>query len=209
MYGNQGLLYSNRQFSAYTKSSRTRTDKRTVWAARNTHYCYNQIGPLDHKMADNCVSLACTNTVFSTITKLIKSWKTSNKSYSYNLLNCINKMYTHDLFYLQQAWKVWLAPVYKQIQTTKSPLGFLTCAEMLMYVTAHWGCVDTIRVCTESGLWEKNPLPHQEPRPVSTTSQKLSSTSFCDTSHSVQSTCCQASPPATSVALLLMLIAFI
>ena len=46
-------------------------------------------------------------------------------------------MYRHDLFYLQQAWKVWLAPVYKQIQTTKSPLGFLTCAEMLMYVTAH------------------------------------------------------------------------
>ena len=23
-------------------------------------------------------------------------------------------MYTHDLFYLQQEWKAWLAPVYKQ-----------------------------------------------------------------------------------------------
>ena len=31
-------------------------------------------------------------------------------------------MYTHDLFYLQQEWEVWLAPVYKQIQTTKSQL---------------------------------------------------------------------------------------
>ena len=28
-------------------------------------------------------------------------------------------MYTHDLFYLQQEWEAWLAPVYKQIQTTK------------------------------------------------------------------------------------------
>ena len=43
-------------------------------------------------MADSCVSaLARTNTVSSTITKLIKSWKTSNKSYSYNLLNRITK----------------------------------------------------------------------------------------------------------------------
>ena len=73
-------------------------------------------------MADNCVSLARTNTVSSTITKPIKAWKTSNKSYSYNLLNSINKMYTHDLFYLQQEWEAWLAPVYKQIQTTKSQL---------------------------------------------------------------------------------------
>ena len=29
-------------------------------------------------------------------------------------------MYTHDLFYLQQEWEAWLAPIYKQIQTTKS-----------------------------------------------------------------------------------------
>ena len=87
---------------------------------RNTRYRYNQNGLLDHKMADNCVSLARTNTVSSTITKPIKTRKTSNKSYSYNLLNRINKMYTHDLFYLQQQWKAWLALVYKQIQTTKS-----------------------------------------------------------------------------------------
>ena len=71
-------------------------------------------------MADNCVSLARTNTVSSTITKPIKTRKTSNKSYSYNLLNRINKTYTHDLFYLQQEWEAWLALVYKQIQTTKS-----------------------------------------------------------------------------------------
>ena len=60
-------------FSAHPKSSRTRIDKRTARAARNTRYHYNKIGPLDHKMADNCVSLACTNTVSSTITKLIKT----------------------------------------------------------------------------------------------------------------------------------------
>ena len=88
-------------------------------AARNTHYRYNQNGPLDHKMADNCVSLARRNTVSSTITKPSKTWKTSNKSYSYNLLNRINKMYTHDLFYLQQEWEAWLVLVYKQIRTTK------------------------------------------------------------------------------------------
>ena len=58
-------------FSA--KSSRARIDKRTALAARNTHYRYNEIGPLDHKMADDCVSLARTNTVSSTITKLIKT----------------------------------------------------------------------------------------------------------------------------------------
>ena len=73
-------------------------------------------------MADNCVSLARTNTLSSTITKPIKTSKTSNKSYSYNLLNCINKMYTHDFFYLQQEWEAWLAPVYIQIRTTKSQL---------------------------------------------------------------------------------------
>ena len=104
------------------KSSRSRIDKRTARATRNTRYRYSKIAPLDHKMADNCVSLARTNTVSSTITKPIKTWKTSNKSYSYNLLNCINKMYTHDLIYLQQEWEAWLAPVYKQIRTTKSQL---------------------------------------------------------------------------------------
>ena len=111
-------LLSRRQFSAHPKSSRARIDKRTVWAARNTHYRYSKNAPLDHKMADDCVSLAHTNTVSSTITKPVKTWKTSNESYSYNLLNHINKMYTHDLFYLQREWEAWLAPVYKQIQTT-------------------------------------------------------------------------------------------
>ena len=60
-------------FSAQPKSSLARIDKRTARAARNTHYRYNEIGPLDHKMADNCVSLAHTNTLSSTITKLIKT----------------------------------------------------------------------------------------------------------------------------------------
>ena len=64
---NQDLLYSSRQFSAHPKSSLARVDRRAARAARNTRntrYRYNQIGPLDHKMADNCVSLARTNTVF-------------------------------------------------------------------------------------------------------------------------------------------------
>ena len=113
-------LLSHRQFSAQPKSSLARIDKRTAWATGNTRYRYSKNSPLDHKMADNCVSLARTNTLSSTITKPIKTSKTSNESYSYNLLNCINKMYTHDLFYLQQEWEAWLAPVYKQIRTTKS-----------------------------------------------------------------------------------------
>ena len=71
--GNQVLLYSSRQFSALPKSSLVRIDKRAARATRNTRYRYNQIGPLDHKMADNCVSLARKNTVSSTIIKLIKS----------------------------------------------------------------------------------------------------------------------------------------
>ena len=45
--GNQVLLYSSRQFSAHPKSSLTHIDKRATRAAKNTRYCYNQIGPLD------------------------------------------------------------------------------------------------------------------------------------------------------------------
>ena len=65
--------HSSRQFSAHPKSSLACINKRVAQAARKTGYRYSQIGLLDHKMADNCVSLARTNTVFSTITKLIKS----------------------------------------------------------------------------------------------------------------------------------------
>ena len=103
-YGSNQFLLVQPQtvFSTHTKSSRSRIDKRTARATGNTRYRYSKNGPLDHKMADNCVSLARTNTLSSTITKLIKTSKTSNKSYSYHLLNRINKMYTHDLFYLQQ-----------------------------------------------------------------------------------------------------------
>ena len=115
-------LLSRRQFSAHTKSSLAHIDKRTAQATGNTRYRYSKIARLDHKMADNCVSLAHTNILSSTITKPIKTSKTSNKSYNYNLLNRKNKMYTHDLFYLQQEWEAWLVPVYKQIHTTKSQL---------------------------------------------------------------------------------------
>ena len=120
---NQFLLVQPQTvFSTHTKSSRSRIDKRTAQATGNTRYRYSKIAPLDHKMADNCDSLARTNTLSSTITKLIKTSKTSNKSCSFNLLNRVNKMYTHDLFYLQQEWEAWLAPVYIQIRTTKSQL---------------------------------------------------------------------------------------
>ena len=123
-YGSNHVLLAQPQtvFSTPPKSSRSRIDKRTARATGNTRYRFSKNGPLDHKMADNCVSLARTNTLSSSITKLIKTSKTSNKSYSYNLLNRINKMYTHDLFYLQQEWEAWLAPVYTQIRTTKSQL---------------------------------------------------------------------------------------
>ena len=123
-YGSNQFLLVQPQtvFSTHTKSSRSRIDKRTARATGNTRYRYSKNARLDHKMADNCVSLARTNTLSSTITKLIKTSKTSNKSYSYHLLNRINKMYTHDLFYLQQEWEAWLAPVYIQIHTTKSQL---------------------------------------------------------------------------------------
>ena len=123
-YGSNQFLLVQPQtvFSTHTKSSRSRIDKRTARATGNTRYRYSKIAPLDHKMADNCVSLARTNTLSSTITKPIKTWKTSNESYSYHLLNRINKMYTHDLFYLHKEWEAWLAPVYIQIRTTKSQL---------------------------------------------------------------------------------------
>ena len=119
-YGsNQVLLSQPQTIFSTPKILWAHIDKRTARATGNTRYRYSKIAPLDHKMADNCVSLARTNTVSSTITKPIK---TSNKSYSYNLLNCINKMYTLDLFDLQQEWEAWLAPVYKHIRTTKSQL---------------------------------------------------------------------------------------
>ena len=73
-YGsNHVYLLSRRQFSAHTKSSRSRIDKRTARATGNTRYRYSKIAPLDQKMADNCVSLARTNTLSSTITKPIKT----------------------------------------------------------------------------------------------------------------------------------------
>ena len=120
-YGSNQVLLAQPQtiFSTHKILKLARIDKRMARATGNTRYRYSKIGPLDHKMADNCVFLACTNTLFSTITKPIKTSKTSNKSYSYHLLNRINKMYTHDLFYLHQEWEAWLAPVYIQICTTK------------------------------------------------------------------------------------------
>ena len=100
-YGSSQVLLAQLQtiFSTPTKSSLARIDKRTAWATGNTCYHYSKIAPLDHKMADDCVSLARTNTLSSTITKPIKTWKTSNKSYSYNLLNHIKKC-THMTYFI-------------------------------------------------------------------------------------------------------------
>ena len=67
------LVQPQTVFSTHTKSSRSRIDKRTARATGNTRYRYSKIAPLDHKMADNCVSLARTNTLSSTITKPIKT----------------------------------------------------------------------------------------------------------------------------------------
>ena len=68
-----GFICSAADNFQHTESSHARIDKRSARAARNTQYHYNQNSPLDHKMADNCVSLAHTNTVSSTITKPIKT----------------------------------------------------------------------------------------------------------------------------------------
>ena len=74
-YGSYQVLLSQPQtiFSTHTKSSRSRIDKRMARATGNTRYRYSKIAPLDHKMADNCVSLARTTTVSSTIIKPIKT----------------------------------------------------------------------------------------------------------------------------------------
>ena len=40
--------------------------------------------------------------------------------------------------------------------------------QILMHVIAHRGVQTHVRVCTESGLWEKNPLPHRGIEPAST-----------------------------------------
>ena len=74
-YSSNRVLLSQTQtiFSTHPKSSRSRIDKRTARATGNTRYRYSKNGPLDHKMADNCVSLARTNTLSSTITKPIKT----------------------------------------------------------------------------------------------------------------------------------------
>ena len=68
-----GFIVQQQTIFQHIQNPHTRIDKRTARAARNTRYRYNKIGPLDHKMADNCVSLARTNTLSSTITKPIKT----------------------------------------------------------------------------------------------------------------------------------------
>ena len=61
--------------------------------------------------------------------------------------------------------------VYFSVSITHRTLtwttGSLTNAQMLMHAIAH-GVTDTRKtVCTESCLWEKNPLPHRGIEPAS------------------------------------------
>ena len=74
-YGSSQVLLAQPQtiFSTHPKSSLIHIDKRTARATGNTRYRYSKIAPLDNKMADNCVFLARTNTLSSTITKPIKT----------------------------------------------------------------------------------------------------------------------------------------
>ena len=46
-------------------------------------------------------------------------------------------------------------------------MGFLTCTQMLMYVIAHMGCMDTVRESALGADWEKISLPHQGFEPMS------------------------------------------
>ena len=68
-----GVYFTEDNFSAHTQWSLAHINNGAAWAAKKTRSYYNQIGPLDNKMDDVCVSLARRNTIFSTITRLIKS----------------------------------------------------------------------------------------------------------------------------------------
>ena len=48
------FYFTPHTFSAHPKWSLARIDNRAARAARKTRCCYNQISPLDHKMADIC-----------------------------------------------------------------------------------------------------------------------------------------------------------
>ena len=66
-------IYSRQQTVFSTHKIITHTDNRAARAARKTRSRCNQIGPLDHKKANICVSLVHTSFIFSAITKPIKS----------------------------------------------------------------------------------------------------------------------------------------
>ena len=84
-YGSNQILLAQPQTIFSTPKILTRTHSKRTATGNYTRYRYSKIARLDHKMADSCVSLARTNTLSSTITKPIKTSKTSNKSYSYHL----------------------------------------------------------------------------------------------------------------------------
>ena len=61
--------------------------------------------------------------------------------------------------------------------------GSSTCAQMLMQAIAHRGVWTHIRVCTESWLWEKNPLPQLGIKPVSAAWQSDALTNWATHPH--------------------------
>ena len=72
-YGsNQVLLAQPQTIFSTPKILTLMLDKRMAQATGNTRYRYSKIAPLEHRMADDCVSLAAI-TVSSTITKPIKT----------------------------------------------------------------------------------------------------------------------------------------
>ena len=66
------IYFHKDKLSAHSQWSLARLNNSTARAAENTLSLQSN-RPLDHKVADICVSSARTSTIFSTITKLIKS----------------------------------------------------------------------------------------------------------------------------------------
>ena len=63
-------------------------------AGRKEHLYRSQPeASLDNKIGEMCVSLPASNTVFSTITKLIEAWMVSNESLKTYPLNHVNRMH--------------------------------------------------------------------------------------------------------------------
>ena len=79
---------------------------------------------------------------------------------------------------------------------------FLVCAQLLMPVNAHGDCVNIKRVCTESWLWEKNPLPRQEIEHASAVRRTWHSTHWATSLPSLRRITCSVISPMSFLAAL-------